>query len=287
MAFLEQAPQSTVNRPMRLVSWNVNGIRSILKKGFLNWLSDTNAEIVCLQETKIPERELDEHVPPFNGYTSYWHSAERDGYSGVAVLTKYSPTSVQRGINSPLDHEGRVLTLEFETLYIVNVYVPNSQTGYIRLPLRLAWDEALRAHVTALQETKTVIVCGDFNVAYTEKDVGITDAKDFPGCSSQERESFQQLLSLGFIDSFRHLHPDERQYSWWAYTNEARSWNQGVRFDYHLVSTSLAPHICSATTHRDVLGSDHGPIGLELEYSVGDANTCEVASLPSGQYQLL
>lgn len=270
---------------MRLVSWNVNGIRSILNKGFLDWLSETSPDVICLQETKISEHDLEQHVPCFSGYSSYWHSAERSGYSGVAILTKQEPHNLTHGIGSPeFDCEGRALTAEFDRFFLVNVYAPNSQIGYTRLPFRLAWEEALRTHLATLLPQKPVILCGDLNVAHTSLDVGITDAAEFPGCSSEERAAFQTLLDLGFIDTFRTLHPETRSYSWWAYANDARGWNLGVRFDYILSSSSLHTDLRDASTHRDVPGSDHGPVSAEFNFPLGGKQLQATPVSPTGQF---
>ena len=270
---------------MKIVSWNVNGIRSVLGKGFLNWLAETNPDIVCLQETKICERDLDEHVPAFPGYASYWYAAERSGYSGVAVLSKFEPLNVTRGIGqTAYDREGRIITVEYENLFVVNVYAPNAQMEYVRLPFRLAWEETLRAYLTELQKKKPLILCGDLNVAHTPADVGIGDDSGFPGCSPDERDAFDQLLGIGLIDTFRFLHPTVQSYSWWAYANNARDWNQGLRFDYLLASTVLQPTLRAAATHRDVLGSDHGPVSLELAHEPGNTKPVHAPSLPSGQF---
>lgn len=270
---------------MKLVSWNVNGIRSILNKGFLNWLSEADPDIVCLQETKISECDLDEHVPSFPGYASFWHSAERSGYSGVAILTKQEPLTLVRGLGNPeFDREGRILTAEFEQFFLLNIYAPNSQLAYVRLPFRLAWEEALRTYIATLQSQKPVILCGDLNVAHTEQDIGIADITNFPGCSPEERQNFDQLLALGFIDTFRSLYPTERHYSWWAYANDARGWNQGVRFDYILIPTSFQTRLKSAHTHRDVFGSDHGPVSMELDQAVGGHTLTQASVSPSGQF---
>lgn len=270
---------------MKVVSWNVNGIRSVLKKGFLDWLVETDADVVCLQETKISEQNLDEHVPVFPSYTSYWNAAERNGYSGVAILSKHQPISVKRGLGqAEFDREGRVLTAEYKELFIVNVYVPNSQTGYLRLPFRLAWDEALRTYLSELLTQKSVIVCGDFNVAHTELDVGIPDAIGFPGCSPEERDSFDQLLKTGFVDPLRRLHPNTRLYSWWSYSPGARAWNQGLRFDYLLISNNLCSKIQTVDTHRDVPGSDHGPVSLTLDFRLVETESIQSPISPSGQF---
>ncbi len=269
---------------MRIVSWNVNGIRSVLRKGFSEWLSQSEADIVCLQETKISERDLNEHIPAFPGYTSYWVSSERSGYGGVAILSRIAPLQIFRGLNRPdLDTEGRVITAEFETCFIVNVYVPNSQTGYVRLPYRLAWDEVLREYLDCLKQKKSVIICGDFNVAHTELDIGIPNALQFPGCSPEEQRSFDKLLSSGFVDSFRILHPETRSYSWWSYGEYARAWNQGIRFDYILTSPELISTYQTADTARDVPGSDHGPVSLTLNFDLGTSETIQTPILPSGQ----
>ena len=269
---------------MKIISWNVNGIRSVLGKGFSDWLASTNADLVCLQETKINEKDLSEHVPSFAGYASYWNPATRPGYSGVAILTRRAPLAVRRGIGrAEFDGEGRVLMVEYEKFFLVNVYVPNSQMGAARMPFRLAWDEALRLYLSELLLRKSVIVAGDFNVALSELDVGVADASRMPGCSSQERESFEKLLGSGFVDSLRALRPLERCYSWWSYGEDARSWNRGLRFDYLLVSEALRSSIRLADTHRDVEGSDHGPVSLDLDLDFGEAALIAVPVTPTGQ----
>lgn len=228
---------------------------------------------------------MDEHVPCFSGYSSYWHSAERSGYSGVAILTKQEPHHITYGIGTPeFDCEGRALTAEFDRFFLVNTYAPNSQIGYTRLPFRLAWEEALRTYLATLLPQKPVILCGDLNVAHTALDVGIPDAAEFPGCSPEERTAFQNLLDLGLIDTFRSLHPTDRHYSWWAYANNARSWNQGVRFDYILLSSSLQTALRVASTHRDILGSDHGPVTAEFDFALGGKPLQASPISPTGQF---
>lgn len=255
---------------MKVISWNVNGIRSALRQGFCDWVSQTEADLICLQETKISLADLEKHVPEFAGYATYWHAAEKKGYSGVAIITKQPALSVRYGIGvEAFDHEGRVITLEFETLYVVNTYVPNAKSGFERIGFRLAWDTAFRTYLGELRKNKPVIVCGDFNAAHTDLDIGIPDAEDTPGCSPMEQDSFSKLLTSGFTDSFRALHPETRQYSWWSYAGGARAWNAGIRFDYILVSNDLASVLRAADTHRETIGSDHGPVSLVLDHEFG------------------
>lgn len=269
---------------MKVVSWNVNGIRSILGKGFSEWLRGVDADIVCLQETKISESDVVKQIPAFVGYDTYWHSAERAGYSSVGVFTRWRPVRVFKGLGIPdFDREGRVIVLEFDRLFIVNVYAPNIQTGFGRRPYRMAWDQAFRMHLERLAKKKSVLVCGDFNVAHTDFDVGIPDISGFPGCSREERENFELLLKSGFVDSLRRQHPLERRYTWWAYADDARSLNRGVRFDYALFSSDLEGHVSKSWTSPEVLGSDHCPIGLELSDVLVNAEPIRAPILPSGQ----
>lgn len=269
---------------MKIVSWNVNGIRSILGKGFSEWLKAVDADVVCLQETKISENDVVKLIPSFAGYDTYWHSAERPGYSSVAMFTKCRPLRVHRGIGIPeFDREGRVIALEFENMIIVNVYVPNIQTNFERKPYRMAWDQVFRTHLKRLDKRKPVVVCGDFNVAYEEIDVGLPDVSTFPGCSANERENFRQLLESGFVDTFRRRHPTDRRYSWWAYADDARLENRGVRFDYALCSSVLESKVCKAWIATEVLGSDHCPVGIEFEKGLVNAESIRLPISTGGQ----
>lgn len=267
---------------MKIISWNVNGIRSVLKKGFADWVAETSADLICLQETKISLGDLAKHVPVFPGYTAYFHAGEKKGYSGVAVLSKYEPISVRYGLNDEDDLEGRVITLEFDAFILVNAYAPNSQSGFARIDFRLGWDAAFRSYLQECKARKPTIVCADFNVAHTELDVGVPDAFMIPGCSPRERKSFSALLGAGFVDTYRHLHPDERDYSWWSYAGNARTWNAGIRFDYILVSEDLKDTIHEASTHRERDGSDHGPVSAIVEPSF-ERNMAPSPSVPLGQ----
>jgi len=249
---------------MRLYSWNVNGLRAVLNKNFMEWFNDIDADIVCLQETKISEGQLSLQLPGYHQYFSY---AEKKGYSGTAVFTREQPLSVREGIgNEEHDKEGRTLTLEFEDFYLINVYVPNSQKELARLPYRRIWNKAFEEYVAALDEKKPVIFTGDLNVAH--KEIDIKNAKSNErnaGFTIEERQDFSRMLSRGFVDSFRYLHPDEIKYSWWSYMFKAREKNTGWRIDYFIVSERIKDKIKSAEIKNEVYGSDHCPIMLEIE----------------------
>ena len=249
---------------MKFCSWNVNGLRACLQKGFLDFFQREAADFFCLQETKLQPEQLSLDLP---GYEAYWCYAEKKGYSGTAIFTKHSPLSVAYGIGvSHLDTEGRVITLEYPTFYLVNCYTPNAQRELARLDHRMEWESAFREYLTALDSKKPVIVCGDLNVAHREIDLKNPAAnRNNAGFSRQERDAFSRLLDSGFTDTFRHLHPDAVGcYSWWSYMFNARQNNAGWRIDYFLVSDRLQDQIQSANIHADILGSDHGPVALEL-----------------------
>ncbi len=249
---------------MRLISWNVNGLRACVQKGFLDVFHELNADCFCLQETKLQPEQISLDLP---GYHQYWHSAEKKGYSGTAIFTKTEPIAVTCGIGIPeLDTEGRLITLEFEQFYLVTCYTPNAQRGLARLDHRLRWDEAFRAYLVELDQKKPVIACGDLNVAHREIDLkNPASNRGNAGFSDEERESFTKLLDAGFTDTFRHLHPDVTgAYTWWSYMYKARQNNAGWRIDYFLVSDRLADRISSTPIYHSVLGSDHCPVGLEL-----------------------
>ncbi len=253
---------------MRLVSWNVNGIRAVLKKDFLGILAGFDADIVCLQETKARPEQVAEVVWP-DGFQAHWNSAEKPGYSGTAVFSKREPLSVTKGIgHDDHDREGRVLTLEFEDFQLVNVYTPNSQRGLARLPYRTtAWEPAFREYVVGLDQKKPVVICGDLNVAHLEIDIARPkeNVKN-AGFTPEERACMTALLDAGFIDTFRELHPDTTDaYTWWSYMNQARARNIGWRIDYFLASARLRPALRSATIHPEIEGSDHCPVAMELE----------------------
>ena len=251
---------------MKLISWNVNGLRACLNKGWMDYFQAQDADIFCIQETKMQPGQVELELP---GYMQYWHSAVKKGYSGTAVFTKIAPLSVAYDIGKP-EHEGegRAITLEFDAFYLVNVYVPNAQRGLARLDYRLQWEADFRAYVTALDAKKPVIICGDMNVAHTEIDLKNPKTNvNNAGFSPQEREQMTALLQAGFVDSFRFLYPEVTgAYTWWSYMYNARANNAGWRIDYFLVSKRLAPHIQDSQIHADVLGSDHCPVALEIAW---------------------
>lgn len=248
---------------MKLISWNVNGLRAVAGKGFADIFVELDADFVCLQETKLQEGQIDLE---FLGYTSYWNYADKAGYSGTAVYTKHLPLSVTRGIGvDEHDHEGRVLTLEMEDFYLVCVYVPNSQDGLRRLDYRMRWEDDFRAYVSDLAARKGVVICGDMNVAHEEIDLKNPATNHFnAGFSDEERAKMTELLGAGFVDSWRFQHPEEVKYSWWSYRMRARERNVGWRIDYFLVSDNFKDHIVSTDILNDVFGSDHCPVELVL-----------------------
>ena len=249
---------------MHFVSWNVNGIRACLQKGFLDVFSHMDADFFCLQETKLQEGQLQLELP---GYQQYWHYAEKKGYSGTAIFAKHSPLSVSYGVGVPeLDTEGRLITLEYPEFYLVTCYTPNAQQELARIEHRLKWEAAFRSYLMALDQKKPVIICGDLNVAHQEIDLKNPGSnRGSAGFSDEERGCFTKLLSSGFTDTFRHLNPNlTGAYSWWSYRFRARENNAGWRIDYFLVSERLTPQIKHAAIHPDVTGSDHCPVSLEL-----------------------
>ena len=250
---------------MKLVSWNVNGLRSCLTKGFLEYVKNEDPDVICLQETKLqPEQAVFE----LEGYHRYFYSAEKKGYSGTAVLTRQEPISVVFGFGDDIHrHEGRVITAEYPDFYLVCCYTPNSQDGLKRLDYRMQWEDDLRAYLMELDRTKPVVYCGDLNVAHQEMDLKNPKTNRMnPGFTDQEREKMTCLLSSGFTDSFRYLYPDtEGIYSWWSYRFKAREKNAGWRIDYFLVSDRLAPQIKKAEILMDVQGSDHCPVELQID----------------------
>ena len=273
---------------MKFISWNVNGIRACVKKGFLDFFNEADADIFCIQESKMQEGQLDLELP---GYHQYWNYAVKKGYSGTGIFTKEEPLSVSYGLGiEEHDQEGRVITLEFENYYFITVYTPNSQSGLARLSYRMKWEEDFLAYLKKLEETKPVIfcgdlkesqpsltqeakpkkkpiiICGDFNVAATELDLknpknNVKNA----GFTPEEREKFKTLLDSGFTDSYRYLHPDTEKYSWWSYRFKARERNAGWRIDYFLTSDSIKDKIKDAEILTDVMGSDHCPIELDID----------------------
>lgn len=248
---------------MKLVSWNVNGLRACVGKGFEDSFKALDADVFCLQETKMQEGQLDLQFP---GYESYWNYADKKGYSGTAIYTRVKPLSVtmDMGIDQH-DHEGRVIAAEYEKFYLVCVYVPNSQDELKRLDYRMQWEDDFRAYVTALAEKKSVVICGDLNVAHEEIDLkNPSSNRRNAGFTDEERGKFNELLSAGFIDSWRMLNPDTVKYSWWSYRFQARQRNAGWRIDYFLVSDSLKDSVTGAEIHNEILGSDHCPVELDL-----------------------
>ena len=250
---------------MKFISWNVNGIRACCDKGFRDIFQQLDADIFCLQETKMQAGQLDLQ---FEGYTSYWNYAEKKGYSGTAIFCRQQPLSVNYGIGiAEHDTEGRVITLEFADFYMVTVYTPNAQDGLKRLDYRMQWEDDFRAYLQELDKKKPVIVCGDLNVAHKEIDLKNPKGnKKNPGFTDEERGKFDTLLSAGFVDTFRHFYPDlEGAYSWWSYRFHAREKNVGWRIDYFLTSERLREKLTGAKIHADVYGSDHCPVEVTLE----------------------
>lgn len=249
---------------MKFISWNVNGLRACMGKGFADFFDASDADFFCLQETKLQDGQISLPLP---GYAQYWCYAEKKGYSGTAIFAKEKPLSVTYGVGVPeLDTEGRLITLEYENFYLVTCYTPNAQRELARIDHRLKWDAAFRSHLVKLDETKPVIVCGDLNVAHQEIDLKNPKSnRGNAGFSDEERGSFQETLDAGFTDSFRYLYPDKTDaYSWWSYMFHAREKNVGWRIDYFLVSNRIAEKITEAAIHSDVFGSDHCPISVEL-----------------------
>ena len=249
---------------MKLISWNVNGLRACVGKDFEQQFKDFNADFFCLQETKMQAGQLDLSFP---GYESYWNYADKKGYSGTAIFTKHKPLSVTYGIDiDEHDHEGRVITLEMEDFYLVTVYTPNSQDGLRRLEYRMKWEDDFQAYLHKLDEKKPVIVCGDMNVAHQEIDLKNpkTNRKN-AGFTDEEREKMTQLLSNGFIDTFRTLYPEQVTYSWWSYRFRAREKNTGWRIDYFLISERLKDRLEDAKIHTEIMGSDHCPVEIILK----------------------
>lgn len=249
---------------MRLVSWNVNGIRACMQKGFMDFFHEIQADILCIQETKMQPGQLE---IPTEGYHQYINSAEKKGYSGVMIFTKQEPLSVRYGLGiEEHDHEGRVITLEYDFFFFVGCYTPNSKDGLARLPYRMEWEDAFRVYLKDLETSKPVILCGDLNVAHEEIDLKNpkTNRKN-AGFSDEERAKMSELLNSGFTDTYRYLYPDKIEYSWWSYRFKAREKNAGWRIDYFIVSNSLREKIQDAKIHTDVFGSDHCPVSLEID----------------------
>lgn len=251
---------------MKFISWNVNGLRACVTKGFVDYFNDADADFFCLQETKLQEGQIELPLP---GYHQYWNYAEKKGYSGTAIFAKEAPISVSYGVGVPeLDTEGRMITLEYPDFFLVTCYTPNAQQGLARIDHRLKWDEAFRNYLSSLDQHKPVIACGDLNVAHQEIDLkNPSSNRGNAGFSDEERESFGKLLSAGFTDTFRHLNPTlTGVYSWWSYRFNARKNNAGWRIDYFLVSNRIAEKIITAPIDTQILGSDHCPVGLEITF---------------------
>ena len=250
---------------MKFISWNVNGLRACVTKGFQDYFKSVDADFFCLQETKLQAGQIDLDLP---GYEQFWNYAEKKGYSGTAIFAKEAPLSVTYGVGvEELDTEGRLITLEYPNFYLVTCYTPNAQQGLARIDHRLKWDAAFRNYLCELDKKKPVIACGDLNVAHQEIDLkNPSSNRGNAGFSDEERESFSKLLSAGFTDSFRHLFPDATGiYSWWSYRFNARKNNAGWRIDYFLVSDRIADRIHAAPIFSEIFGSDHCPVGLELD----------------------
>lgn len=250
---------------MKLISWNVNGLRAAMGKGFMDTFAQLDADAFCLNETKLQPGQIELDLP---GYHQYWNSAEKKGYSGVAVFTRQEPLSVRYGIGvDEFDHEGRVLTLEMPQFFLVSCYTPNSQDGLKRLEYRMRWEDAFLSYLKSLEREKPVVLCGDLNVAHQEIDIKNPKSNRMnAGFTDQEREKMTCLLNAGFVDTFRALHPDETgAYSWWSYRFHARENNAGWRIDYFIVSESLRGHVREAAIHPEIFGSDHCPVELVLD----------------------
>ena len=255
---------------MKLVSWNVNGLRAVINKGFKDFFKEIDADIFCMQETKMQENQLDDNIKEiFKGYNAYWNSAEKKGYSGTAIMTKSKPLNVKYGIGiEEHDKEGRVITLEFDKFYMVNCYTPNSKRELERLDYRMVWEDAFRNYLLELNKKKPVIVCGDLNVAHKEIDLKNpkTNRKN-AGFTDEEREKMTELLNAGFTDTFRYLYPDKTDtYTWWSYMFKAREKNAGWRIDYFIVSNSIKDKIKESYIYSEVMGSDHCPVGLDIDF---------------------
>ncbi|WP_053985865.1 exodeoxyribonuclease III [Niameybacter massiliensis] len=250
---------------MKCISWNVNGLRAVVQKNFMEFFNEVDADILCLQETKMQHGQLELDLP---GYHQYFNYAEKKGYSGTAIFTKQEPLEVKLGLGIPeLDTEGRVITLEFENFYFVTVYTPNAQSELARIDFRMMWEDAFRTYLVELDQKKPVIICGDLNVAHQEIDLKNPKTnRGSAGFSDEERGKFTELLASGFTDTYRHFNPDqEGAYTWWSYRFKAREKNAGWRIDYFLVSNRLQEQVETATIYNEVMGSDHCPVGIELK----------------------
>lgn len=249
---------------MKLVSWNVNGLRACVDKGFGNVFSQMDADVFCIQETKLQQGQID---LSFDGYADYWNYADKKGYSGTAVFTRIRPREVRYGMGvDDHDHEGRVIALDLGEIWLVNVYVPNSQEGLKRLDYRMRWEDDFLSYITRLDKEKPVVVCGDLNVAHEEIDLkNPTANRNNAGFTPQERDKMSRWLGSGFVDSFRLLHPTSQTYSWWSYRFRSRDKNIGWRIDYFIVARRISQRIADARIHTDIMGSDHCPVELDLE----------------------
>ena len=264
MPFEAQIIHPLNNKEMKFISWNVNGLRAVVGKDFENTFKALDADFFCLQETKMQAGQLDLQFP---GYQSFWNYAEKKGYSGTAIYAKQAPLAVSYGIGiDEHDHEGRVITLEYESFFLVTVYTPNSQDELRRLDYRMQWEDDFQAYLHRLDEQKPVIVCGDMNVAHEEIDLKNpkTNRRN-AGFTDEERAKMTQLLGHGFIDTFRTLYPEQQTYSWWSYRFRAREKNTGWRIDYFLISERLRPQLTDAKIHTDIMGSDHCPVEVDLD----------------------
>ena len=254
---------------MKLVSWNVNGLRAVINKGFEEFFKEADADIFCIQETKMQENQIDENIKEiFKGYNTYWNSAEKKGYSGTAIITKNIPLNIKFGIGiEEHDKEGRVITLEFDKFYMVNCYTPNSKRELERLDYRMVWEDAFRNYLIELNKKKPVIVCGDLNVAHKEIDLKNpkTNRRN-AGFTDEKKKKMTELLNAGFTDTFRYLYPDKTDmYTWWSYMFKAREKNAGWRIDYFIVSDSIKDKIKGSYIYSEIMGSDHCPVGLDID----------------------
>lgn len=250
---------------MKLISWNVNGLRACVRKGFLDYFHEVAADIFCVQEIKLQEGQIELDLP---GYEMYWNYAEKKGYSGTAIFTKEKPLSVHYGVGDDRDEqEGRIITLEFADFYLINTYVPNAQRTLARLDYRLEWEDRMFDYIHELEAKKPVILCGDLNVAHENIDIKNDKAnRGNSGFTDEERAKLTRLLDSGFVDSYRYFYPDkEDMYSWWSYMNKVRERNIGWRIDYFIVSKKLSDQLIDAEIHTDILGSDHCPVGLTID----------------------
>ncbi len=250
---------------MKFISWNVNGLRACVNKGFLDYFNEVDADAFCLQETKLQEGQIDLELP---GYHQYWNYADKKGYSGTAIFVKEEPLSVKYGMDiDEHNHEGRLITLEYDNYYLLTEYVPNAQNELKRIDYRMKWEDDFRAYINKLNATKPVIFCGDLNVAHNEIDLKNPKSnRGNAGFSDEERGKFEELLQAGYVDTFRHFYPDMEQiYSWWSYRFHAREKNAGWRIDYFMVSESLKDNLVDAKIHTDILGSDHCPVELDID----------------------